>query len=90
VTWFSPITPVFSTNKTDCHDITAILLKVALNTINQPSKMCISPKQEYFIGSSIKKFFLPSHLTNRLLQKPLYHTGLNLSCPEIDPIFVSI
>jgi hypothetical protein len=24
----------FSTNKTDCHDITEILLKVALNTIN--------------------------------------------------------
>jgi hypothetical protein len=26
-------TPVPSTNKTDCHDITEILLKVALNTI---------------------------------------------------------
>jgi hypothetical protein len=25
-----------STNKTDRHDITVILLKVALNTINQP------------------------------------------------------
>jgi len=25
---------VFSTNKTDCHDKTEILLKVALNTIN--------------------------------------------------------
>jgi hypothetical protein len=32
--WFSPDTPVSSTNKTDCHDITEILLKVALNTIN--------------------------------------------------------
>jgi hypothetical protein len=29
------ISPVSSTNKTDCHDITEILLKVALNTINQ-------------------------------------------------------
>ena len=28
-------TPVSSTNKTDRHDITEILLKVALNTINQ-------------------------------------------------------
>jgi hypothetical protein len=28
-----PGTPVSSTNKTDCHDITEILLKVALNTI---------------------------------------------------------
>jgi hypothetical protein len=31
--WFSPGTPVFSTNKTDSHDITEILLKVAPNTI---------------------------------------------------------
>ena len=29
--WFSPVTPVSSTNKTDLHDITEILLKVALN-----------------------------------------------------------
>jgi hypothetical protein len=34
--WFSPGTPVSSTNKADHHDITEILLKVALNTINQP------------------------------------------------------
>jgi hypothetical protein len=33
--WFSPGTPVSSTNKTDRPDITEILLKVALNTINQ-------------------------------------------------------
>ena len=32
--WFSPGTLAFSTNKTDHHDITEILLKVALNTIN--------------------------------------------------------
>ena len=31
--WFSPDTPVSSTNKTDSHDITEIWLKVALNTI---------------------------------------------------------
>jgi len=31
--WFSPGTPVSSTNKTDRHDITEILLKVALNAI---------------------------------------------------------
>ena len=30
--WCSPSTPVFSTIKTDRHDITEILLKVALNT----------------------------------------------------------
>jgi hypothetical protein len=33
--WFSPGTPVSSTNKTDRHDTTEILLKVDLNTINQ-------------------------------------------------------
>ena len=33
--WFSPGPPVSSTNKTDRHDITVILLKVALNTINK-------------------------------------------------------
>jgi hypothetical protein len=31
---FSLGTPVSSTNKTDHHDITEMLLKVALNTIN--------------------------------------------------------
>ena len=31
--WFSLGTPVSSINKTDLHDITEILLKVALNTI---------------------------------------------------------
>ena len=32
--WFSPGNPVSSTNKTDRHDITELLLKVAFNTIN--------------------------------------------------------
>ena len=32
--WFSSGTLVFSTNKTDCHNVTELLLKVALNTIN--------------------------------------------------------
>jgi len=32
---FSPGPPVSSTNKTDCHNITEILLKVALNTNKQ-------------------------------------------------------
>jgi hypothetical protein len=31
--WFSPGTPLSSTNKTDRHDIPEILLKVTLNTI---------------------------------------------------------
>jgi hypothetical protein len=43
--WFSPGTLVSSTNKTDHQDITEILLKVALNTINQPTTLL----QSYFV-----------------------------------------
>jgi hypothetical protein len=35
---FSPGSPVFSTNKTDHHDITEILFKVAFSTI-KPKKL---------------------------------------------------
>ena len=35
--WFSPCTPVSPIDKTDRNDITEILLKVALSTINQPT-----------------------------------------------------
>ena len=35
VWWFSPGAPASSTTKTGRHDIAEILLKVALNTINQ-------------------------------------------------------
>jgi hypothetical protein len=38
VRWFSPGPPVSSANKNDRHDITEILLKVALNTIKQTNK----------------------------------------------------
>jgi hypothetical protein len=34
--WFSPGTPVSSTNKTDRHDIAEILIKVAIYTISLP------------------------------------------------------
>jgi hypothetical protein len=43
--WFSPGLPVSSTNKTYHHDITEILLKVALNTVRQTNKqtyVCIN------------------------------------------------
>ena len=39
--WFSPGSPVSSTYKTDRHDIPEILLKVALNTIDQTNKQTI-------------------------------------------------
>jgi hypothetical protein len=39
---FSPGPPVSSTNKTDRHDITELLLKVALNTIKQTNMFIFS------------------------------------------------
>jgi hypothetical protein len=38
--WFSLPTPASSTTKTGRHDIAEILLKVALNTINQIKSNC--------------------------------------------------
>ena len=40
--WFSLGLPVSSNNKTDCHNITEILFKVALNTIKQTNKQTTS------------------------------------------------
>ena len=37
--WFSPGTPVSSTNKTDRHDIAELFLKVALKTINHKAQI---------------------------------------------------
>ena len=44
--WFSPVS---STNKTDCHDITEILLKVALNTIKLNQNQTKSVKLEFLM-----------------------------------------
>jgi len=41
--WFSPGSPVSSTNKTDHHDIIEILLKVALSTIKKQTNKTNSP-----------------------------------------------
>ena len=45
--WFSLSTPVSSTNKTDCHDIAKILLKVVLNTLSQPYCIFKSSTHEF-------------------------------------------
>jgi hypothetical protein len=47
--WFSPGTLVSSTNKTDRHNITEILLKVAFNTI-KPKPNCKSIQKSYYIN----------------------------------------
>jgi hypothetical protein len=54
--WFSLGTQVSSTNKTDHHDITEILLKVALTTINQPTILSETNAMYKFIyfGADLK------------------------------------
>jgi hypothetical protein len=44
----------FSTTKTGCHDIAEILLKVALNTINQPINQLIEPPGSWSIEKDLK------------------------------------
>ena len=68
--WFSLGTPAFSTTRTGRHDIAEILLKVALNTINQIKssfmvkvfvcKLSVFVISLYFLGNLVF-FFLKSY-----------------------------
>ena len=68
--WFSPGPPVSSTNKSDCHDITEILLKVAISTIS----LTLNPfalKIKYYTPSQGKWSILlctPSTIWNEWIQ----------------------
>ena len=53
--WFSSGPAVSSTNKTDCHEITEILLKVVLNTIKQTGKPS-DPGSKINAKSSMSKY----------------------------------
>ena len=55
--WFSPGPPVSSTNKTDHHDITEILLKMALNTIKQTNKSIWKySRRNIFLENNLKLY----------------------------------
>jgi hypothetical protein len=56
--WFSPVTPLSSTKRTDRHGITEILLKVVLNTINQTKHICYLVETFKAAVSSIKCWFM--------------------------------
>ena len=69
---FSPGPPVSSTNKTYLHDITEILLKVALNTIKQPKNLQTNHDSVYkFWFCSVCLIYLPSMI---LHQCPYHNT----------------
>jgi hypothetical protein len=55
--WFSLGTLVASTNKTDRHDIIEILLKVALNPINQTKlyHIFLTKGQDFFSNIRLEK-----------------------------------
>jgi hypothetical protein len=80
--WFSPGLPVSSTNKTDRHDITEILLKVALHIIKQTNKQTNTQycktidKKETQIAYTIPLIAVYSYLLNHgegiLIVRPQY------------------
>jgi hypothetical protein len=64
--WFSPGTPVSSTNKTDRYDIAEILLKVKLNTLTLTQLNVTTPLSYHFF--SFHKLVEISHfLPNSIL-----------------------
>jgi hypothetical protein len=65
--WFSPGTPVSSTNKTERHDITEILLKMALNTIRPPRH----PKKHVTAYVCILSF--ENQIKESVLKQVLFH-----------------
>jgi hypothetical protein len=79
--WFSPGTPVSSTNRTDSHDITEILLKVALNTIKQTNKY-------FFVIWCHGSSFQMEANKNNYANLPIQHT-LPIKClfPHFKAIF---
>jgi hypothetical protein len=80
--WFSPGPPVSSTNKTDRHDITEILLKVALNTINKTK-----PSQKHSYQFLQTQRMIP-RITDTLLNAcivPVDHTPFDQKHTELFP-----
>jgi hypothetical protein len=70
--WFSPGTPVSSTNKTDHHDITEILLKVALNTINHVCQIWYFFCFKYFTGFLVFKEYCEQLCDEQVPQLKFY------------------
>ena len=72
--WFSPGPPVSSTNKTDCHNITEILLKDVLNTIKQTKiHLCTSLYKTHCVDNdrwfSVLCFFKPIFFSRHFIIK---------------------
>ena len=73
--WFSLGIPISSTNKTDRHDITEILLKVALNTITLQPNFIVENEGMFILHLQLKYF--DRLFSTFVVQKP--------SCKSICP-----
>jgi hypothetical protein len=84
--WFFPGPPVSSINKTDRHDLTEILLKVALNTIKQTNnKLCNNFEQDYYINTLNVKTCLSYNFKPQSGQIKDYKAvwlGIKIICPS--------
>jgi hypothetical protein len=95
----SPGTPVSSTNKTDRHDLTEILLKVAINSIKQTKdeeldllSLCWIPKlhichykQRYIAGSANEDYF---QLINNYSISGQNRAGFSVVLTLVTPVMV--
>jgi hypothetical protein len=81
--WFSPGPTVSSTDKTDHHDITEMLLKVTLNTIKQTNVVEFSYLLISFLPFSPLNPFGPMSpfipLVPSIPLTPLYHMVIQIS-----------
>jgi hypothetical protein len=71
--WFSPGIPASSTTNTDRHDIAEILLKVALNTINQSINQSIY----YMMNNFFFSFFLGLLFNAKSTNEEFHRTNLH-------------
>jgi hypothetical protein len=83
--WFSPGTPVLSTNIANRHEITEILLKVALNSINHHIHIKFLRSNSQNIKWTplryIYRFFLPSWIKNH--NKSIYSSQVYINQTEL-------
>jgi hypothetical protein len=75
--WFSSGSPVSSTNKADRHDITDILLKVALNTIKKINKQnhIVKPGKNIVGNRGHKQIYVKGKKIHCHLRNEYYVTG---------------
>ena len=98
--WFSPDPPVSFTTKTDLHDITEMLLKLALNTIKHTNKQTRSIYLQceliIYNDQSFRPFLLCQLIRNILTRFTRWVSGLkqevftlkdHLSSP---PVFIEV